>query len=640
MATIARLVTVIEAQMQGFEKATATFEKTSKQIETSVSGVNRVVSTMGTMIAGAFTVSAVVGFAKEVASFASNMNDLSAQTGITTQRLQALNYVGAAAGVTVEDMATGVAQLAKRLIGGDDGAANAIQKLGLNTQALINLGPDQAFIEIAEAVARIPNPMERSATMIELFGRNGAKFLRLANDELKELVKNAERFAIPQETLDAADKFDDTLAQMAIRAKAIAATLTGEIFKAFSTVDMGDNGGAFKGAATFAKQAAEAQAEANQTFNETVSVMKTAPPLLQTYGSSLESLVGKLQKQKEAQEAVAKATAELHRQYAALMSDVRNEEGIAKMNADLALMNATTSEATKKQLELAASWQVGLVNQTDLTESLIVGAHAIESQNAAIGGNVDQMVEAHNQSVAWRTAMSDLAENFLTFSQIAGDSMGKVLRQIGAAIAGIQLAESSVNSLRSGLSNLGNGNILKGLAGIVGGIGGIVSAASAAVQVVQSLWQGLKSLFGGGEEGTQVNPARDSFFQQFTDRYGLSPFDSMAAAFGDAGIGGDVAEGMIRNLYDADTMQRFASAAEAIVSSLRGGGLDWVRFHSGGMVPGSGEVKAILQGGERVQSRQEVADFGRLARALQDMPGLVARRVADEMVKAPRLRTV
>jgi hypothetical protein len=32
----------------------------------------------------------------------------------------------------------------------------------------------------------------------------------------------------------------------------------------------------------------------------------------------------------------------------------------------------------------------------------------------------------------------------------------------------------------------------------------------------------------------------------------------------------------------------------------------WVKFHSGGMVPGTGEVNATLLGGERVQSREEL----------------------------------
>src|SRR5690348_2880376 len=103
MATIARLVTLIEAQMEGFDKVSTQLENTNKSLE----GISSVAASVGKVMAGAFTVGAVVDFAKEIVSFASDMKDLSVQTGIGVERLQALNIIGAQSGVTVDMMASG-----------------------------------------------------------------------------------------------------------------------------------------------------------------------------------------------------------------------------------------------------------------------------------------------------------------------------------------------------------------------------------------------------------------------------------------------------------------------------------------------------------------------------------------------------
>jgi hypothetical protein len=160
--------------------------------------------------------------------------------------------------------------------------------------------------------------------------------------------------------------------------------------------------------------------------------------------------------------------------------------------------------------------------------------------------------------------------------------MGRTIQQIGAMITGIGLAKSAVGSLRTGFSQLSGGNILSGLASIVGGIGGIVGAAQAAVAVVTSLWSGLRRLFGGGEEGVVVNPARDRFIGQYGGDTAMG--ERILQAYMAGGASYDEAEAarielMDRGLFAARSKEDFDRAQDAIIDLIGG-----QRFAKGGLV--------------------------------------------------------
>ncbi len=196
--------------------------KHAKSSTGELTSLSSVVGRLGPMLAGAFSVGAIIGFAKEVGSFAGKMTDLSAQTGISTTRLQSLNYVAAGVGLTIEDITGGVDQLSKRLAGGDSSAAAAIERLNLDINRLQQMAPDEAFLAISRAIAQIESPMERTRTSMELFGRSGARMLRLMTDDLDGLIGKAEESGavISKELIDKADAFDDAWSQAILHVKA------------------------------------------------------------------------------------------------------------------------------------------------------------------------------------------------------------------------------------------------------------------------------------------------------------------------------------------------------------------------------------------------------------------------------------
>ena len=200
------------------------------------SSLTGLVGGFGLAMAGAFSVGKVINFASEIGSFAGQMVDLSDQTGIAIEDLQALDYVAAGAGLTIEDVTGSVGQLSNRLAGGDKSAAAAMEKLGLSTQALLSQSPDEALIEIAEAVGKIQNPMEKTAIAMDLFGKAGPKMLRLMKGDLDDLIEAAKGTGavIDEELIRKADDFDDAWDQAVKSVKGYIASIVLSPFKGTS----------------------------------------------------------------------------------------------------------------------------------------------------------------------------------------------------------------------------------------------------------------------------------------------------------------------------------------------------------------------------------------------------------------------
>ncbi len=187
-----------------------------------INSLGGMISKIGPALAASFSVGAVVSFARGVATFASEMTDLSTQTGIGVEQLQALNYVGAAAGLTIQDITAAATQLANRIGSGDTSAEAAIRRLGLSVEAVREMAPDELLLAISDGFQKITNQNERTATSWDLFGRSGAGMLRLFDGNLRELMAQAERTGavLSKELIDKAARFDDAWHQAYIRVQA------------------------------------------------------------------------------------------------------------------------------------------------------------------------------------------------------------------------------------------------------------------------------------------------------------------------------------------------------------------------------------------------------------------------------------
>lgn len=196
-------------------------EKETRKSVLSTSALKDAVAGIGPAIVASFSVSAVLGFAKSMGEFAGQMNDLSAETGVSVEKLQALNYIAAGVGLTIDDVTKAVSQLEKRLGGDDKSALRAIDRLGLSFKELEQMAPDEMLLSIADGFDKITDQNERAALAADLFGKSGIRMLRLFDGNMRELIRSAETTGavMSKELIDRADAFDDAWGQAIIRVK-------------------------------------------------------------------------------------------------------------------------------------------------------------------------------------------------------------------------------------------------------------------------------------------------------------------------------------------------------------------------------------------------------------------------------------
>jgi hypothetical protein len=154
---------------------------TTKTTE-ATSGWSTAVST-ATGVLGAFGISfsvgqvvqwsqAIVGMGKAILDNASALSSMATKTGLSVEQLQRFASAGAAAGVTVNDFTDAAFKLGLALEGGETGVVDAVAKLHLNYQALMNLRPDQQFNAVAKALEAVGNVQERNRLGVELMGKS------------------------------------------------------------------------------------------------------------------------------------------------------------------------------------------------------------------------------------------------------------------------------------------------------------------------------------------------------------------------------------------------------------------------------------------------------------------------------------
>lgn len=216
MATIASLLVNLGMNVAGFSTGSKSAIRDIGAVSTAVTGLNSAFSLaqggIGLM-KGAFESFRAVG--ESVRS----IGELSNITGISTQRMVALQSAGKRFGVDVETLNTGLKKMTVNLgKAQEEGspAAEAFEKIGLNAGLLNKLGGDAAFNSIANAIERLPSPAEKAAAAVEIFGRSGADLVNVLNQGkagIDEIAKSAEAAGLAFSKADA-ETLTNSLRQM------------------------------------------------------------------------------------------------------------------------------------------------------------------------------------------------------------------------------------------------------------------------------------------------------------------------------------------------------------------------------------------------------------------------------------------
>src|SRR5262245_6469142 len=166
----------------------------------------------GQLLAGAFAVDKIKGFASTILDTADKVQKFADQAGITTDEVQNLNYIAGQTGVSAEGMVSAIQNLTDKLGSGDTGATGAMEKLKINTDDFLKLDPYQAFMKLAEGINAIQDPTEKAKRAHELFGKSWKEIMPAVIADMKEMEDQAPKMS--EATIKSLDAAGDKLQEL------------------------------------------------------------------------------------------------------------------------------------------------------------------------------------------------------------------------------------------------------------------------------------------------------------------------------------------------------------------------------------------------------------------------------------------
>lgn len=418
--TIASLIVDVAAN-------TAKLQTDVQKIHGSLDSVGAVASKMGSMLAGAFTVTAITGAATKVLDYASTLNNLSAQTGLTRQSLQEMSHAAALTGTSLEAFTNAAFKLGVNLAGGGLSVVGAVEKLGLSYRALQQMAPDQQFNAIAAALGTVQSAQERNKLAVELFGKSAAQILPAIAQGYDDLRNSAITAGDAQ--LDALGMAGDALDSFYESAKNMSVQLAGGLIIAFTEINSAFQdfvrvtGNARKGVEEIASHLEVMglkTATVPRVLNETSAAARNLPQPLASASMSVQqlaaaekSLTEQVNKKIEANKAAAKAQEELQRnqeRFAASIQRLDTAEWIVPFkvaveqasfeleeltaNASIAANGMTPFKAAVQEADLTVSTFGDSVRDTFtmlptvILQAIQGGGGVLKSAGAFIGTNL------------------------------------------------------------------------------------------------------------------------------------------------------------------------------------------------------------------------------------------------------------
>jgi len=195
------------AVVSGANKAAGSIAAMAKSIVGSIKSI-------GTSIVPTISVEGLVGSIKNIATAQAGAIDtvakLSDRLGITTEAYVGMAHAADLAGVANEEFGGMLEKLQKNIgVANEDGGKtiDVLKGLGLNMRDISQQNIGETFMQIADAVEKIPDPTKRAQVMFELFGRSGQQLtntMMSGGKSIREAMKEAAALGMTFSRLDAA----------------------------------------------------------------------------------------------------------------------------------------------------------------------------------------------------------------------------------------------------------------------------------------------------------------------------------------------------------------------------------------------------------------------------------------------------
>jgi hypothetical protein len=223
MGNDAKLSIVLEA-VDKTEKAFNDVKDKLHENEKQTEKFSVSLATMAKVAAGAFAAvaGAVAISVKQYANAGDEIQKMAIRTGFSTESLSELRHAANLSGTSIGAMETAITRMSRTLTAADEeskGAQKSIERLGLSVDDLLQLSPEERFLQLAYAVAEIEDPALKTAAAMDVFGKQGTQLLPMlaeGKEGLDAMREEAHRLGIvfDEEGANKAARFNDQMERM------------------------------------------------------------------------------------------------------------------------------------------------------------------------------------------------------------------------------------------------------------------------------------------------------------------------------------------------------------------------------------------------------------------------------------------
>lgn len=216
---------------------TASFESSMTRIEKRIDGVASFAKKAGAILGVTFAANQFRGFIVGAIEAGDAMAKAAQKAGANVEQFSELAYAAQLADVSLASLSNSVKFMQKEIATGGD----SIKAIGVNLIELRNLEPDKQFEVLADAIAGIQDPAERTRRVLEIFGKAGADLLplfeqgadgiRKARVEARELGK-----VLTEENAKAIQEADDAIKRLKASYEAFAQTFAVKVVPAVTAM--------------------------------------------------------------------------------------------------------------------------------------------------------------------------------------------------------------------------------------------------------------------------------------------------------------------------------------------------------------------------------------------------------------------
>jgi hypothetical protein len=167
---------------QGMDKASRETDRFQKRLQSQFAGMGKVLGAFGLGFSVVGIVRGLTTAGAAAIEFGDEMQKASAKTGIAVEDLSELAYAAKQNDIEISGLNTALKKMQVTLSEAGSGSKSAnetLAALGLTFKELQTLAPDKQFELLADRIAGLRDPADRTRAAVELFGRAGADLLPL-----------------------------------------------------------------------------------------------------------------------------------------------------------------------------------------------------------------------------------------------------------------------------------------------------------------------------------------------------------------------------------------------------------------------------------------------------------------------------